>query len=103
MRQTPKMIPNTPKIQAKAGNDLPIKTKKQSVYRSDRELPKLRCPECNARLLDAGSVSVRHRTRLFLYSSGDVAQFVIKCRACGCSIGIDSTSAEQSGSETPTH
>ena len=63
----------------------------KGVYTSDREMPKLRCPECNARLLDAASKSVRYSTRLFVYTGDTEADYVIRCRGCKSAIGLKST------------
>jgi uncharacterized protein with PIN domain len=54
-------------------------------------MPKLRCPECNARLLDAASKSVRYSTRLFVYTGDTEADYVIRCRGCKSAIGLKST------------
>ncbi len=64
------------------------KPTKRALYRPDRELPKLKCPTCNARLLDAGSTAVKRQTVLFVYTGAEEARFVIKCRACGECVGI---------------
>ena len=64
------------------------KPQKKTFYRPDRELPKLNCPACWARLLDAGSIAVKRETRLFVYSGEEDTRFIIKCRGCGVCVGI---------------
>ena len=62
-----------------------------AVGGGERKMPKLRCPHCGTRLLDAANVRVRRQTRLYLYRGEQSAQFVIKCRSCDSAVGIESS------------
>ena len=78
------------KQEKRAERFLSLERENTKAQRGSVKMPKLCCPSCGARLLDAADKSVRRRTRLFLYKEGAHAQYVIKCRVCASAVGIES-------------